>query len=54
MYLYNSDFLHQNDAPAVCAYYGTTLMNINNQDDLKFALSINQKDDSFWVFLARY
>jgi hypothetical protein len=51
-FLYNSELLNYNDASSACAYYGATLMNIKNQEDLSYALSINKNNNSFWVRLA--
>ena len=48
-YFYNSVPLDNESAKRWCSEYGATLMNIHNQDDLSFALSRNQADDSFWV-----
>jgi hypothetical protein len=49
-YFYNSVSLDNESAKRWCSEYGATLMNIHNQDDFSFALSINQIDDSFWVY----
>ena len=48
-FIYNPEALNHKDALLWCANKGATLMNIHNQDDLNFALSINQNDNSFWV-----
>ena len=48
-YINNLISLNNSDASAWCATNGATLMNVHNQDDLYFALSLNQ--GSFWVII---
>jgi hypothetical protein len=49
-YFYNSVPLDNESAKRWCSEYEATMVNIHNQDDLSFALSINQNDGSFWVY----
>jgi hypothetical protein len=48
-YFHISDRLDNESAKRRCSYYGATLVNIHNKDDLNFVLSINRHDAVFWV-----
>ena len=50
-YFSNSLYLNNADASAWCDSNGATLMNIHNQDDLNFAISLN--GGYFWVFFGK-
>ena len=53
-FIYNPEYLNNQDASTWCATYGATLINIHNKEDLNFALSMIQNNDSFWVnFLGK-
>ena len=48
-YCYNQISLNNADASSWCASNGATLINIHNQQDLSFALSLANHGASFWV-----
>jgi hypothetical protein len=53
-YYHISARLDNESAKRWCSYYGATLVNIHNQDDLSFVLSINPYDAVFWVYFNEY
>ena len=50
-YFYNRNYLNNADASAWCASHDATLINIHDQKDLYFALSLHGFRSSFWVII---